>query len=218
MENFNGVARLDANYKDIKQLIGKYAELNTNKNLQTYIMSGQAEFIGLCRRVVLNYYKEAKVKITKTQMSGSDWADVVAEIDTPKWSDVVMFRFIRSAGAVGEFVVRDFQAHIKELKAGKGICMTAGRFSDEAKRFTQARLIDLVDKQQLESMLAALNNNGPQDRTKSPAPQPVSVQNPGEAQQPEPAPGAGPQTASQPEAEEPEAPALFDEAEALAEP
>jgi restriction endonuclease Mrr len=70
-----------------------------------------------------------------------------------------MFRFIRTQGNVGEFIVRDFHAHIKEVKAGKGICMSVGRYSDEARRFTQARLIDLVEKEQLLTLLAELNNS-----------------------------------------------------------
>jgi hypothetical protein len=140
-------------------LIAKYAELNTNKNLQIYIMGISAEFVALCRKIVLNYFPKAQVKITKTSMEGNDWADVLAEIDTPKWSDSVMFRFIRTQGNVGEFVLRDFQARIKETKAGKGVCMSVGVYSEEAKRFTQARLIDLVEKPRLQILL---NNLDPQ--------------------------------------------------------
>jgi hypothetical protein len=143
-------------------MLAKYSELNTNHNLQVFIMAGTAEFMALCRKIVMSYYENAKVKITKTQMTNNDWADVEAEIDTPKWSDTVMFRFIRSTGNVGEYVLRDFHARIKEIKAGKGICMSVGNFSDEAKRFTQARLIDLVEKGHLESILASLDSKIPE--------------------------------------------------------
>jgi restriction endonuclease Mrr len=64
-----------------------------------------------------------------------------------------MFRFIRSQGTVGELIVRDFHSHLKEVKAGKGICMTPGGFSEEAKRYTEARLIDLIDKIKLNAIL-----------------------------------------------------------------
>jgi restriction endonuclease Mrr len=99
------------------------------------------------------YYPKAKVKITNISVTKNDWADILAEIDTPKWSDVIMFRFIRTQGSVGELTVRDFQSHLKEVKAGKGICISVGAFSEEAKRYTEARLIDLIEKAQLQAIL-----------------------------------------------------------------
>jgi tetratricopeptide (TPR) repeat protein len=139
-------------YKDTDTLVEKYKEMNANKNLQTFIMAASGEFIGLCRKIVFAYYPKAKVKITKTEIT-NDWADIAAEIDTPKWTEIVMFRFIRAQGAIGEFVMRDFHSHLKEIKAGKGICMGVGTFSDEAKLFTETRLIDLIEKERFLAML-----------------------------------------------------------------
>jgi restriction endonuclease Mrr len=78
-------------------------------------------------------------------------------VDTPKWSDVVMFRFIRSQGSIGELIVRDFHSHLKEVKAGKGICITVGNYTEEAKRYTEARLIDLIGKDRLTAMLNSVD-------------------------------------------------------------
>jgi restriction endonuclease Mrr len=64
-----------------------------------------------------------------------------------------MFRFIRSQGSVGELIVRDFHSHIKEVKAGKGICISVGVFTEEARRYTEARLIDLIEKERLTAIL-----------------------------------------------------------------
>jgi restriction endonuclease Mrr len=49
--------------------------------------------------------------------------------------------------------MRDFHSHLKDAKAGKGICITVGNFSEEAKRFTEARLIDLIEKDRLSAIL-----------------------------------------------------------------
>jgi len=49
--------------------------------------------------------------------------------------------------------VRDFHSHLKEVKAGKGVCMTVGSFSEEAKRYTEARLIDLIEKERLAAIM-----------------------------------------------------------------
>ena len=150
---FRDIQATNPNYKDVNTLIGRYQELNANKNLQVYLMAPQSDFISLCRKIVMNYYGKAKVKITNISVQKNEWADILAEVDTPKWSDIVMFRFNRSQGSVGELIVRDFHSHIKDVKAGKGICISPGVFSEEAKRYTEARLIDLISKEKLTVIL-----------------------------------------------------------------
>jgi len=139
----------NASYKDVNVLINKYQELNANKNLQIFLMASSADFVALCRKIVMTYYAKAKVKIINISVHKNEWADILAEVNTPKWSDVIMFRFIRTQGSIGELIVRDFHSHLKDVKAGKGICMTVGVFSEEAKRYTEARLIDLIEKDRL---------------------------------------------------------------------
>jgi tetratricopeptide (TPR) repeat protein len=143
----------NTSYRDVPVLLGKYQELNANKNLQIFLMAPSADFVALCRKIVMTYYPQAKIKISNISVNKNEWADVLAEVDTPKWSDIVMFRFIRTQGAVGELVLRDFHSHLKEAKAGKGICIAVGTYTDEAKRYTEARLIDLIEKDRLTAML-----------------------------------------------------------------
>ncbi|MDR2630369.1 MAG: tetratricopeptide repeat protein [Spirochaetaceae bacterium] len=140
-------------YRDVAVLIGRYQELNANRNLQIFLMAPSADFVALCRKIVMTYYTRAKIKITNISVNKNEWADILAEVDTSKWSDLVMFRFIRTQGTVGELIVRDFHSHLKEVKAGKGICISVGNFSDEAKRYTEARLIDLIEKDKLSAIL-----------------------------------------------------------------
>jgi hypothetical protein len=140
-------------YKDVNVLISKYQELNANRNLHVFLMASSADFIALCRKVVMTYFAKAKVKITNISVNKNEWADILAEVNTPKWSDLIMFRFIRTQGSIGELIVRDFHSHLKEVKAGKGVCMTVGAFTEEAKRYTEARLIDLIEKERLTAIL-----------------------------------------------------------------
>jgi tetratricopeptide (TPR) repeat protein len=161
------IQSLNPSYKDTASLIARYQELNANKNLQIYLMAPQNDFIALCRKVVLGYFSKAKTKISNISVNKNEWADLLAEVDTPKWSDVVMFRFIRSQGSVGELVVRDFHSHLKEVKAGKGICVTVGGFSSEARRYTEARLIDLIDKEKFSALLNSVDTSPRQTGTKT---------------------------------------------------
>jgi tetratricopeptide (TPR) repeat protein len=147
------IQMVNPSYKDVAILLGRYQELNANRNLQIYLMASSSDFVALCRKIVMTYYPKAKTKIANISVNKNEWADILTEVDTPKWSDIVMFRFIRSQGAIGELIVRDFHAHVKEVNAGKGICIAVGTFTDEAKRYTEARLIDLIEKDKLVVML-----------------------------------------------------------------
>ncbi len=149
----NEVQSIFPNYKDVPALLAKYRELNSNRNLQTYLMGGTGEFVTLCRKIVLSFFPKAKIKITDIAVNKNDWADILTEVETSKWQDILLFRFIRSTGNVGELTVRDFHARLKDVKAGKGYCLSAGTFSDEAKRFVEARLLDLLDKDHLQKLL-----------------------------------------------------------------
>ncbi len=146
------------NYKDVPALLGKYKELNSNRNLQTFLLGGTSDFVTLCRKIVLMFFPKAKVKITDISVQANDWADILAEVETTKWSDIILFRFIRSQGSVGELAVRDFHARVKDVKAGKGYCLSAGTFSDEAKRFVEARLLDLIEKPSLMQLLNTIDS------------------------------------------------------------
>ena len=157
------------NYRDVSVLMGKYQELNANKNLQIYLMANSADFAALCRKIVMTYFPKARVKITKVAPNKNEWTDIVAEVDTPKWSDIIMFRFIRTQGSVGELILRDFHSHIKEAKVGKGICVSVGTFSEEARRYTEARLIDLIEKEKLSAILNTVDARAAMVKSGTPA-------------------------------------------------
>ena len=139
-------------YKDVSALIDRYQELNANKNYQIFMLGSSADFIALCRKIVLSYYGQSKVKILNIT-NRSEWVDISTEIESTKWSDTIMFRFVRTLGSIGELVIRDFHARIKEVKAGKGICLSCGKYSEEARRYTEARIIDLIEKEKLMHLL-----------------------------------------------------------------
>jgi hypothetical protein len=132
--------------------------LNANKNLQIYLIAQNSDFVTLCRKIVMTFFPQARVKITDITVVKNEYADILAEVETKKWQDQILFRFIRSTGSVGELTLRDLYAKIKEKKAGKGYCLTAGGFSEEAKRFVEARLIDLVEKDSLNKVLNSIDS------------------------------------------------------------
>lgn len=149
---------ISPNYKDVPALITKYQELNQNSNLRTYMIGTSNEFVALCRKIVSTFFKKSRTKVIDINVS-SDYAELLTEINTDKWQDVITFRFYRSTGSTGELYVRDFHAKIRDEKAGRGICFTAGVFSDEARKYIEGRPIDLIEKTQLAKILSSLEMN-----------------------------------------------------------
>jgi tetratricopeptide (TPR) repeat protein len=147
------LSHINPTYKDVAQQIERARELAGNKNLQTFLMGPTSEFVGLGRRIASSYYPESTAKITDINVNRTESADILAEIRTPKWEDIVMFRFMRTSGQTGELVVRDLQSRMKELHAGRGICMSAGSYSEGAREYIEARFIDIIDKDALLKVL-----------------------------------------------------------------
>jgi tetratricopeptide (TPR) repeat protein len=136
-------------YKDVASLISSYSELYQNQNLQTYLLAPTSDFVALCRKLTRVFFPKAKVNIQDISMTKNEYVDILTEIATPKWEDVVLFRFLRSTQKVGELMLRELYAKVKEDRAGRGFCVTAGEFTEGAQNFVEARLIDLVSKDDL---------------------------------------------------------------------
>ncbi len=148
------------NYKDVQVLISKYQEMSQNASLQTYLVAGSSDFLALCRKIVSSYYAKSHVKIIAMEAK-QDVVEIQTEIETVKWEDFVVFRFYRNTGATGEFVMRDFHGRIRDLKAGRGICLAAGVYSSEAKKFAEGRPIDLIDKDGLLKIFNKVEHSQP---------------------------------------------------------
>ena len=96
----------------------------------------------------MSYFERASVKILDLTVTNEN-TEILTEVETSKWEDIIAFRFYRTTGTIGELHVRDFHGRIRDIKAGRGICLTAGTYSDEARNYIEGRPIDLIDKQGL---------------------------------------------------------------------
>ena len=154
---FKEIIAAAGEYRDVKELLAKYEELTSNQNLQTYLISQTSDFVALCRRLSASFYPKARIKITDISVRKGEYADILAEVSTRKWEDVILFRYMRSTGQIGEFVLRDLYAKTKDIRAGRAFCVTAGEFTPEAKQFVEARLIDLIEKPELMKKLNSIS-------------------------------------------------------------
>jgi tetratricopeptide (TPR) repeat protein len=150
------VAAANPGYREVQELLSRYGELSSNKKLQTYLISGTSDFVTLCRRIAMCFYVKGKTKLLNISFRQSEYVDIVAEVDTAKWSDIILFRFVRTTGVIGELLLRDLYAKLKEIKGGRGVCIAPATYSDTARSFVEARIVDLIDKPGLIKLLARL--------------------------------------------------------------
>lgn len=147
-------------FKDVQGLIARYQELTQNANLQIYLISSNSDFIALCRKIVSIYFGKAFVKIIDITAT-NECTEVQTEIETAKWEDSVVFRFYRTTGSTGELFVREFHSRLRDLKVGRGLCFTAGTYTEEARKYIEGRPIDLIDKSGLIKILNKVDTKSP---------------------------------------------------------
>jgi tetratricopeptide (TPR) repeat protein len=143
------IAAAQANYRDVQNLLVQYQEVHSSGHLRSFLLASSAEFLGLCRKVAARYYPGGAVKLLAIELQRAEYADLQAHVRTAQWEEPVLFRFQRTGGSVGELMLRDFSERMKEVRAGRGVFLTAGDFSEQARAFVQARMIDLVEKEGL---------------------------------------------------------------------
>ena len=143
---------INPNYRDVPALITRYQELNQNSNLQAYLMSGTSDFVTLCRKIVSCFHGNSFVKIEDISVQ-SEFTEIMCNVQSARWENTEIFRFFRSTGATGELYVRDLHSKMRDIKCDKGICISAGIFTEEAKKYVEGRPIDLIEKAKLVSVL-----------------------------------------------------------------
>jgi tetratricopeptide (TPR) repeat protein len=144
------------NYKDVAALVQRYQELNSNSNLQTYLMAGTSDFVALCRKFVGAYYPNSRVKIEDISVA-PEAIEILCSVETSRWENTELFRFYRNTGAVGELYVRDFHSKLRDIKCDRGFCVTAGSYTEEAHKYVEGRPIDLIEKNMLITVLKKID-------------------------------------------------------------
>lgn len=152
IKNLKQIQLLTPNYRDVSILIARYQELNQNSNLRKFVMSGKDEFLGICRAFVSAFLSDATVKVDKLD-TNPDSVDIQCTVDYARYETTELFRFFKTTSVMGDLYVRTFHSKLRDAKVDKGVCVTAGAFSEEAHKYTEGRPIDLVEKNKLISVL-----------------------------------------------------------------
>lgn len=146
-------------YKDVDALVSRYAELNQNKNLQVYLLSGTSDFVALSRKLIQFIFKDSFVKVEDVAVQ-SESVEIICFVQSNKWEAKQLFRFYRTTSVIGDIYVREFHSKMRDTKCDNGYCITMGFFSEGAHKYTEGRPVDLIEKDQLTTILKKINMMG----------------------------------------------------------
>lgn len=156
--NLEEAAKINPNYKDIQQKIELYTQLARNTLLEKYLIGSVNEFTNICKMFVKYYVKKSSaiqgnVKFISAGLNSKGEMEIRAELSSNKFVIVYYFVFFRSNTTIGEFVIRNIYNMLKDEKIDKGVCVTAGNFSETAVNFIESRMLEIVEKQKLSDIL-----------------------------------------------------------------
>lgn len=139
-------------FKDVAQKLSQYQDLRSDDKMKDYMVSGSEEFLQICQGI-LSVLK-LEVRDAKEIPNGYK----IAAVDTEKnWrvSKKIprLLMFLRVTEVIDESTVRNLLEIMKKSNINRGVIVTASTFTSQAKQYADTRPVDLVDKEQLSSLL-----------------------------------------------------------------
>jgi tetratricopeptide (TPR) repeat protein len=162
IEYWQKVFELDPNYKDVRLKLNNYSDISSNYYLEMYLIGSVNQFIKICKMIVQYYIKhfstlKGKIKFLELNTSSEGSLEILTEVTSGNFLEQHLFVFLRSATTIGDVTIREHYNTLKEKKADKGICVTAGSFSESVKQFIESRMIKLIEREQLIDILDSIN-------------------------------------------------------------
>ncbi len=164
VEYWNKAANINPTYKDVQEKLQNYSIVNKNQLLEMYLVGSINQFTNICKYIAKYYVAhfatlKGNVKFLNIKTTQEGSLEMVVEVTSGNFLELNFFVFIRSATTVGDMVVRQLYNTLKEEKADKGICITAGAFSDSAKEFVETRMLKIVEREKLVDILEKIAKN-----------------------------------------------------------
>ncbi len=155
------IAATRPDYKDVAQKIQVYSVVNSNSMLEKYLIGSVNQFTNICKLFIKYYipkfsHLKGNIKFLNIATNQEGALEIYTEVSNKSFIELIYFSFMRSNTTIGDFIVRGIYNRLKEEKIDKGICVTAGNFSDTAKQFAESRMIELIEKNQLIDILSEI--------------------------------------------------------------
>lgn len=96
---------------------------------------------------------KAGFSVSQTKASHDGGIDLIANSSQPFFKGNYIIQCKRYAGVVGEPIIRDLYGVVTNERANKGILITTGNFTNEAKKFAQGKNLELIGNLELVKLI-----------------------------------------------------------------
>ncbi len=156
IEQWEGIYRINAAFKDVAKKLEKYQDLRADDNMKDFLVSPLQVFEGICLDIVKHLgYDIVDIKHVKSSITKVIGAPRAATARSVK-RHYAYIKIYRDAVGLGLNAVKTLLEEAKTLHCGKAFCISPASFRPEAVEFAMPRQIDLIGGDILSEILAEI--------------------------------------------------------------
>jgi len=155
IEQWESIHRKNKAFRDVAGKLTEYKDLQANDFLKDYLTSSNDEFSDICKNAVEKGLglkilscdiKKWGCEITGINQGDESWMNVKKQ--------VMMIRFYRNPDPIDEPAIHETLDAMKSIGSVKSFIFSSSDYSVAAKRYSENRPVELVEKQKLEAVLS----------------------------------------------------------------
>ena len=151
--NWERIAEVKPNFRDVPQKLAKYAEFRQDDRIKDFMISGLSQFEHTCRKIV----ESLGLAVHDIEILSDTDIEIIATESEGKWRNTRqtnrIVRIFRTTDTIQEKILRSLHESMKSKNATRVIVITSGEFSQSAIDFANTRPIELYGKKELIDIL-----------------------------------------------------------------
>ena len=155
IEQWDKIYAKKKNFKDVGAKLNEYRDLQTNDSMKEYLTASSLDFIEICKKIAMAGFNLQCQKAEPTNFGCMMYA---TEVKKDSWMNVRQQMFLavfyRNADPLEDGVVRKVTESLKNQNCSKGVIFSSSGFTNSASSYAENRSVVLVNKEQLEGILA----------------------------------------------------------------
>jgi tetratricopeptide (TPR) repeat protein len=158
VEQWEEISKIKQGYKDVAEKLDKYHALRVDDNIKDFIVSSTPVFEGMLNDIV-NYlgYEIVDVKHVGSSITTITATPKEIGIRAAKF-DRIYIKVYRDPVRLGLNAVKSVVEEAKAERCANAICISPMKFLPDAKEFTAARQLQLIDGEDLVKILSEIRS------------------------------------------------------------
>lgn len=155
IEQWEEIYKRNKGFRDVSAKLSEYKDLQANDYLKDYLTCSNEEFPAICKnatikglnlQVVNCDLKKWGCQITAVNKGDESWMSIRKQ--------VMLLRFYREPELIDESQIIEALDTMKSLNGVKAFLFSSSGYNTQAKRYSENRPIELIEKQKLEAVLS----------------------------------------------------------------